>query len=109
MNRENQFATILTQLAGVTTGYRVMDLTSAPTLLQAVYPTMDAANAITIDKKLVLNGAMPWRVWYIAYDGAKLLREFENMKEARDFIAITPVQLRLSGPCPLRYVEPLSD
>jgi len=105
-NLEDQFAAILIQLAGVSTGYRVIDLTSSPVLTPLIYSSEEEAEAVQLESKLVVNGAKPWKVWYMAWNGARLMQEFSVIEEARDFMAITPVQLRLSGPCALNDAEP---
>ena len=103
---EIEFSGILTQLAGVTTGYRVIDLTERPVLTSPVYLSKKKAEDVKLEKKLIVNGEKPWKVWYMGWDGAKLVQEFSLIEQARDFIAITPVQLRLTGPCALNNAEP---
>ena len=105
-NQETQFAEILAQLAGITTGYRVIDLTERPVLTASIYSSVEEARAVKLDNYVVVNGDKPWKVWYMAWNGAKLMQEFSVIEQAWEFMAITPVQLRLTGPCALNNAEP---
>jgi len=97
-NLERQFAAILTELQGISTGYRVVDLRNEPLLTSPVYVSEEQAHASDITNKLVVCSEKPWRVWYIAATGPQLMQEFETAEEATKMMAITPLQLRLSGP-----------
>ena len=95
---EEHFAGVVGASMGVTEGFRVLDLTASPCLTDTVYDTKEAALACPIEKRIVLDAGMPWRTWYVSYDGPRLIGEYPDIESAMASMSCAHIQLRITGP-----------